>query len=327
MQHGLNCPVHLAAVSRWGNAAVISDFIGKNHREVSLRDGQVGRTYGQSQFWLDYHSLDVDKFVRPQAVRNRFSKIFVGPQGHLGLVSRRSESVISLAPNHQLVMESRRAGSSRQAGHRRVQSRPRAGGRRLFVAGGQMEGRQPGLARFPRPVAPEKFRSLDPRTDPRAPRRRPGGLDLRGADLRHGLFCRRNALGTPSDAYQTILQLPHVLAGRARFPQGSEADVYQNILSLLWPYCYDYASLAPVLWREAAAAAAAWLIPGAEPRIWLDEMLAWGVPLGDAVLYRIPRSARDLSPQGVLVVLPAGLVPRDHASQPAVCGGWSPREL
>ena len=52
--------------------------------------------------------------------------------------------------------------------------------------------------------------------------------------------------------------------------------------------------------------AAAWLIPGAEPRIWLDEMLAWGVPLGDAVLYRIPRSARDLSPQGVLVVLPAG---------------------
>ena len=63
--------------------------------------------------------------------------------------------------------------------------------------------------------------------------------------------------------------------------------------------------------------AAAWLIPGAEPRIWLDEMLAWGLPLGDAVLYRIPRSASDLSPQGVLVVLPAGLVPRvTHRSQP-----------
>ncbi len=62
---------------------------------------------------------------------------------------------------------------------------------------------------------------------------------------------------------------------------------------------------------------AAWLIPGAEPRIWLDEMLAWGVPLGDAVLYQIPRSASDLSPQGVLVVLPAGFVPRvTHRSQP-----------
>ena len=63
--------------------------------------------------------------------------------------------------------------------------------------------------------------------------------------------------------------------------------------------------------------AAAWLIPGSEPRIWLDEMLAWGVPLGDAVLYRIPRSARDLSPQGLLVVLPQGLAPRvTHRSQP-----------
>jgi tetratricopeptide (TPR) repeat protein len=62
--------------------------------------------------------------------------------------------------------------------------------------------------------------------------------------------------------------------------------------------------------------AAAWLIPGAEPWIWLDEMLAWGVPLGDAVLYQIPRSAGDLSPQGLLIVLPAGLAPRTtHRSQ------------
>jgi tetratricopeptide (TPR) repeat protein len=56
--------------------------------------------------------------------------------------------------------------------------------------------------------------------------------------------------------------------------------------------------------------AAAWLIPGAAPRIWLDEMLAWGVPLGEAACYPIPRSARDRSPQGVLVVLPPGLAPR-----------------
>ena len=48
-------------------------------------------------------------------MRNRFSKIFVDPQGRLGLVSRRSESVISLAANGQLVMESRRAEIRRQA--------------------------------------------------------------------------------------------------------------------------------------------------------------------------------------------------------------------
>jgi tetratricopeptide (TPR) repeat protein len=71
--------------------------------------------------------------------------------------------------------------------------------------------------------------------------------------------------------------------------------------------------------------AAAWLIPGAEPRTWLDEMLTWGVPLGDAVLYRIPRSAHDLSPQGVLVVLPAGLSPRvTHRSQAYAAVGVPP---
>ena len=62
--------------------------------------------------------------------------------------------------------------------------------------------------------------------------------------------------------------------------------------------------------------AAAWLIPGAGPRIWLDEMLAWGVPLGNAAFYLVPRSAHDLEPQGVLVVLPQGLAPRTtHRSQ------------
>jgi hypothetical protein len=62
---------------------------------------------------------------------------------------------------------------------------------------------------------------------------------------------------------------------------------------------------------------AAWLIPGGEPRIWLDEMLAWGVPLAGATLFLVPRAARDLAPQGVLVVLPAGFVPKvTHRSQP-----------
>ena len=61
---------------------------------------------------------------------------------------------------------------------------------------------------------------------------------------------------------------------------------------------------------------AAWLIPGSEPQIWLDEIVAWGVPLEAAALHPIPRSAADLTPQGVLVVLPEGLKPRTtHRSQ------------
>jgi tetratricopeptide (TPR) repeat protein len=69
--------------------------------------------------------------------------------------------------------------------------------------------------------------------------------------------------------------------------------------------------------EEPLRQAAAWLVSGAQPQTWLDEMLAWGVPLGDAVLYLVPRSSGDLSPQGVLVVLPAGLVPRTtHRSHP-----------
>ena len=65
--------------------------------------------HGDPQRWLDHHFLRCRKIVQPQAVRNRFSKIFVDPQGRLGLVSRKSESVISLAANRQMVMESRRA--------------------------------------------------------------------------------------------------------------------------------------------------------------------------------------------------------------------------
>ena len=110
VQHGLNCPVHLMAVSRWGNAIVISDLIGENLRRVSLRDGRVDHVHGSPQQMLDYYSLNVQKIVYPAAVRNRFSKIFVDFQGRLGLISRKSESVISLAANGQLIMESQRTG-------------------------------------------------------------------------------------------------------------------------------------------------------------------------------------------------------------------------
>jgi hypothetical protein len=112
VEHGLNCPVCLTAISRWGNAVTISDVIGRNHCIVSLRDGRVHRAHGspqEPQEWLDFYSLNVERTVYPQAVRNRFSKIFVDPQGRLALVSRKSESVISLAANSQLLMTSRRA--------------------------------------------------------------------------------------------------------------------------------------------------------------------------------------------------------------------------
>ncbi len=68
-------------------------------------------------------------------------------------------------------------GNARQATRRRVPSRGRAARRRLFVASRQMEGRQSSLARLARHAPPEKLRSLDPRGDPRAARRRLGGLD------------------------------------------------------------------------------------------------------------------------------------------------------
>ena len=89
---------------------MISDATGRNRCGVLLRGGPVASVYGDPQYWLEYVSSDIRKIVQPQAVRNRFSKIFVDPQGRLGLVSRKSESVISLAANGQLIMESRRAG-------------------------------------------------------------------------------------------------------------------------------------------------------------------------------------------------------------------------
>ena len=114
VNHGLVGPVRVAAVSRWESAVVISDASGRNLREISLSelsDRRVGHVHGNPQQWLDQHSVYLGKIVRPHAVRSRFSKIFVDHQGRLGLASRKSESVITLAANRQMVMESRQAAS------------------------------------------------------------------------------------------------------------------------------------------------------------------------------------------------------------------------
>ncbi len=109
VNHGLGDRVQLAAVSPWDDKIVLSDVTGKNLREVWLRDRRVVRVY-DLKHWREYTHTDTGKVV-PQAVRNRFSKIFVDAQGRLGLISRRSESIISLAANHQVIMQSRRAES------------------------------------------------------------------------------------------------------------------------------------------------------------------------------------------------------------------------
>ncbi len=202
-----------------------------NFRRVSLPDGRVENVPGDRQWWFYRHPSHLWKTVQPQVVRSRFSKIFVDPQGRLALASRRrSESVISLAANHQMVMESRRA----EIPDKRV------------VATFSPVPSPPGVG-YSLQVAKWKDGSLawlDSR----------GMLHLKSADrsipeltlvLRDGAlagwtsegrtfgmayFAGETRLGTQADAYQTIVQLPHVLAGRASFPQGTESDVYHNIL-------------------------------------------------------------------------------------------------
>jgi len=63
--------------------------------------------------------------------------------------------------------------------------------------------------------------------------------------------------------------------------------------------------------------AVAWLIPGQDCATWLAELLRWETPLAEVVIYVVPRSSTDLSPHGVLVVLPKGSLPKvSHRCQP-----------
>lgn len=52
---------------------------------------------------------------------------------------------------------------------------------------------------------------------------------------------------------------------------------------------------------ESAAPPAAWLIPGADPQTWIDELSRWGVPMENLRLYVLPRSLQDPSLMGILV--------------------------
>ncbi len=53
-----------------------------------------------------------------------------------------------------------------------------------------------------------------------------------------------------------------------------------------------------------------WLIPGGDPASWLDEIAGWGVPMRGLRLLVLPRSIRDRTARGVLVVVPDGPTPR-----------------
>jgi hypothetical protein len=55
---------------------------------------------------------------------------------------------------------------------------------------------------------------------------------------------------------------------------------------------------------------AAWLVPGADPYRWLEEVLRWGVPHTALVLRVVPQALDDLRPRGVLVTAGAGAEPK-----------------
>lgn len=54
-------------------------------------------------------------------------------------------------------------------------------------------------------------------------------------------------------------------------------------------------------WTEASRhSTAAWFIPGADARVWLDEIARWEIPLSDLRLFPVPASIRDRKIIGVL---------------------------
>ena len=325
VHHGLDWPRaiggHLALGERCGHLRRSRQ---EPPRSFAVVTAAWRTVYGDPQRWLDHHPADLED--RPAAGRaepvlqdlRRFPRAAGAgfPQVRVG----------DFPGNQPASGHGKPAGGyPRQAGRGHVQSLARAARRRLFVATSP-NGRTAACAWLDSRgmLHLKSSDQFDSRSDARASRRRPGGLDLRGPDLRHGYFAGETRPDTEADVQHNMLQLAHVLAA-APLPAATEADVYQNILQRF--VALTVMITLPLRMRygeKPLRQAAAWLIPGAEPRTWLDEMLAWGVPLGDAVLYRIPRSARDLSPQGVLVVLPAGLVAAGHASQPGLCGRWSP---
>ncbi len=72
--------------------------------------------------------------------------------------------------------------------------------------------------------------------------------------------------------------------------------------------------------REAAA----WFIPVRCAQRWLEELLAWQVPLPSLTLYVVPQSAADLRPRGVLVIAPVGR-PASASGRCQAYGRWGDR--
>lgn len=54
----------------------------------------------------------------------------------------------------------------------------------------------------------------------------------------------------------------------------------------------------------------AWLIQGAAPAEWLQEICRWGVPLSEMALFPVPQSSADLRPRGVLVTVRGDVQPQ-----------------
>jgi hypothetical protein len=229
VNHGLSCPVRLAAVSRCGSVVIISDESAKSFRAIATRDGSVTHVFGNPKSW--YHSaFGFGDIVRPQAVRNKFSKIFVDPGGRLVLVSRKSESMISLSADGHIFLQSWRTVSSdkRLAAAFRPVPGPQGCGYSLQVAKWQ-----DGSLAWLDSRGMLHLKSSDTSLPEMTLVLRDGALagwTSEGRTFGMAYFAGEARLGTEMDAYQTIVQMPHVLAGRGSFPQGSEAEVYQNIL-------------------------------------------------------------------------------------------------
>lgn len=221
--------IQLMAVSPACEAVVIHRGSENQMYQVSLIDGSVRRIYGDLAHWFQ-QCLRLSSVIRPQVVRTRFSRIFLDPEGRLGLASRKSESVVSLAANQQIVMESRRAEipdkrlvvtftsvpAPQGVGYSLHVAQWSDGSRAWLDSRGMLH-----LQSSDRSIPEMSFVLRDGAL---------AGWTSEGRTFGMAYFAGETRLGTEADAYENIVQLPHVLAGRARPRQRTEADVYQNIL-------------------------------------------------------------------------------------------------
>jgi hypothetical protein len=228
VNHGLSGPLKLVAVSRLGNAVLLSDASGTRLCEVSLRDGSSRAAKGFMQFHDE--ARNVGEFFRPQPVRNRFSRVFVDSRGRIGLISRKSEAVISLAAGGHIVMDSRRA----QIPDKRLNvpfipvAGPPGVGYSLRAARWQ-DGSTAWLDSRGMLHLKSSDRSL-PEVTLVLRDGALAGWTSDGQTFGMAYFAGEYRLGTEAVSYDTIVQIPHVIAGRARLADGNEADIFNTIL-------------------------------------------------------------------------------------------------